>query len=66
MGAGRMTVFSWPRWMIIRCMRKQRPKKVIVVTGASAGVGRPIAAEFGRPGHAAELLTRSRGGLVGA
>lgn len=45
---------------------KQRPRKVVVVTGASAGVGRAIAVEFGRHGHAVGLLARGRDGLEGA
>ena len=45
---------------------KQRPRKVVVVTGASAGVGRAIAVEFGRHGAAVGLLARGRDGLEGA
>ncbi len=45
---------------------KRRTRKVVVVTGASAGVGRAIAVEFGRHGHAVGLLARGRDGLEGA
>jgi NADP-dependent 3-hydroxy acid dehydrogenase YdfG len=40
--------------------------EVVVVTGASAGVGRAIAKEFGAHGAAVVLLARSRDGLEGA
>jgi len=40
--------------------------EVVVVTGASAGVGRAIACEFGKHGAAVALLARSRDGLEGA
>ena len=45
---------------------KQRPRKVVVVTGASAGVGRAIAREFAAHGASVALLARSRDGLEGA
>src|SRR3954447_10073196 len=40
--------------------------RVIVVTGASAGVGRAVAEEFGRRGDALGLLARGETGLAGA
>ena len=40
--------------------------EVVVVTGASAGVGRAIAREFARHGARVGLLARSRDGLDGA
>jgi NADP-dependent 3-hydroxy acid dehydrogenase YdfG len=40
--------------------------EVVVVTGASAGVGRAIAKEFGAHGASVVLLARSRDGLEGA
>lgn len=43
----------------------QRPK-VVVVTGASAGVGRATAVEFAREGWRVALLARSHAGLEGA
>lgn len=39
---------------------------VVMVTGASAGVGRATAIAFARRGDAVGLLARGRGGLVGA
>jgi len=39
---------------------------VIVVTGASAGVGRAVAREFGAGGDAVALLARGEAGLAGA
>ena len=45
-------------------MRVRRSK--VVVTGASAGVGRAIAREFARHGASVGLLARSRDGLDGA
>jgi NADP-dependent 3-hydroxy acid dehydrogenase YdfG len=41
-------------------------REVVVVTGASAGVGRAIAKEFGAHGASVVLLARSRDGLEGA
>ena len=40
--------------------------EVVVVTGASAGVGRAIAREFARHGARVGLLARSQDGLDGA
>ncbi|MGH7181582.1 MAG: SDR family oxidoreductase [Nitrospiraceae bacterium] len=40
--------------------------EVVVVTGASAGVGRAIAGEFGRHGASLGLLARGHDGLEGA
>ena len=40
--------------------------KVVVVTGASAGVGRATAIEFGRRGNKVALLARGQRGLDGA
>ena len=39
---------------------------MVVVTGASAGVGRAIACEFARHGASIALLARGRDGLEGA
>lgn len=44
----------------------KRKPEVVVVTGASAGVGRAIAKEFGKHGASVVLLARSRDGLEGA
>jgi NAD(P)-dependent dehydrogenase (short-subunit alcohol dehydrogenase family) len=41
-------------------------KRVVVVTGASAGVGRATAVEFGRRGAQVGLVARGRAGLEGA
>lgn len=43
-----------------------RSRPVAVVTGASAGVGRATATEFGRRGYDVALLARGREGLEGA
>jgi NAD(P)-dependent dehydrogenase (short-subunit alcohol dehydrogenase family) len=40
--------------------------EVVVVTGASSGVGRAVAREFGRHGASVALLARGRDGLDGA
>src|SRR3954469_16071025 len=39
---------------------------VVVVTGASAGVGRAVATAFGRRGYRVALLARGHAGLAGA
>ena len=41
-------------------------KQVVVISGASAGVGRATAIEFARKGAAVALLARSEDGLAGA
>src|SRR4051794_945779 len=45
--------------------RSHRPE-VVVITGASGGVGRAAAAAFGQSGAHVGLLARGRGGLAGA
>jgi short-subunit dehydrogenase len=45
--------------------RKRRPK-VVVITGASAGIGRALARRFARDGARIGLLARGREGLEGA
>src|SRR5206468_11206459 len=40
--------------------------KVVVVTGASSGVGRATAREFARRGASVGLIARGRAGLAGA
>ncbi len=44
----------------------KRRAEVVMVTGASAGVGRAVAREFGRHGAAVGLLARGRDGLEAA
>jgi NAD(P)-dependent dehydrogenase (short-subunit alcohol dehydrogenase family) len=47
-------------------MMDGRTPEVVVVTGASAGVGRAVARKFGRHGARVALLARDREGLEGA
>jgi NADP-dependent 3-hydroxy acid dehydrogenase YdfG len=44
----------------------RRSSEIVVVTGASAGVGRAIAREFAKHGASVALLARSGDGLAGA
>lgn len=47
-------------------MKNRKPEEVVVVTGASAGVGRATARAFARQGARIGLLARGRAGLEGA
>ena len=47
-------------------MNKPSDRKVVVVTGASAGIGRAIAREFAAHGWRVALLARGQDGLEGA
>jgi len=45
---------------------RRRGREVVVITGASAGVGRAVAARFGRAGARVGLIARGAAGLAGA
>jgi NAD(P)-dependent dehydrogenase (short-subunit alcohol dehydrogenase family) len=47
-------------------MRNEKRNEVVVITGASAGLGRAIARAFAREGARIGLLARGRAGLEGA
>jgi short-subunit dehydrogenase len=47
-------------------MYSENGREVVVITGASAGVGRAIAREFGKHGAKVALLARNEEGLEGA
>lgn len=47
-------------------MKQEQRRRVVVVTGASAGIGRAIAREFGSRGWRVALLARGVDGLEGA
>src|SRR3954451_9780872 len=53
-----------PQWR--KFMRNGKQSEVVVVTGASAGLGRAIAHAFAREGARIGLLARGRAGLEGA
>jgi NAD(P)-dependent dehydrogenase (short-subunit alcohol dehydrogenase family) len=50
----------------IKMMNEVRPRETVVITGASAGVGRAVAREFGRHGARVGLIARGRDGLEAA
>ena len=47
-------------------MKQLSKPEVVVITGASAGVGRAVARAFAREGASIGLLARGRDGLEGA
>ncbi len=47
-------------------MRREHSPEVVVITGASAGVGRATAQAFAQRGARIGLLTRGAAGLQGA
>jgi NADP-dependent 3-hydroxy acid dehydrogenase YdfG len=47
-------------------MHRQRQKAVVVITGASAGVGRATARAFGRQGASIGLIARGESALEAA
>lgn len=47
-------------------MNNQQHRPIVVVTGASAGIGRAVAREFGRHGWRVALVARGRDGLEAA
>jgi len=47
-------------------MESRKPPEVVMITGASAGVGRAVAREFGARGACVGLLARGRDGLEAA
>src|SRR5438552_2187442 len=49
-----------------RCMTRSYPAAVVVITGASAGVGRATAIAFARRGAHIGLLARGHAGLESA
>jgi NAD(P)-dependent dehydrogenase (short-subunit alcohol dehydrogenase family) len=51
---------------VLRSLRGSRRRRVVVITGASAGVGRATAREFAVRGAAIGLIARGRDGLEGA
>lgn len=53
-----------PTCMVVQSNNPARPR--VVITGASAGVGRAVALAFGRRGWCVALLARGRRGLEGA
>jgi NADP-dependent 3-hydroxy acid dehydrogenase YdfG len=57
---------SYPDHRMKQFPNGQGKREVVVVTGASAGVGRAIVREFAAQGASVALLARSRDGLEGA
>src|SRR5581483_886856 len=53
-------------WVPAVCGSERAMRQVVMVTGASAGVGRAVARAFGRRGARLGLVARGRAGLEGA
>ncbi len=47
-------------------MQHQDTRKVVVITGASAGIGRAVVQRFAKDGADIGLIARGRAGLEGA
>jgi NAD(P)-dependent dehydrogenase (short-subunit alcohol dehydrogenase family) len=60
-------MYLWPGRWTRRCIANDMPQpRVVMVTGASAGVGRATALAFAQQGARVGLLARGRAGLEGA
>jgi NAD(P)-dependent dehydrogenase (short-subunit alcohol dehydrogenase family) len=54
------------QWLLPHCVMSGDKREVVVITGASAGVGRATARAFARRGARLGLIARGRDGLWGA